>query len=584
MNKEQWAVLRQVIGYIRRYRGMMGLSLGLCLVTVAAALYVPVLTGQAIDLMLGPGQVAWAQLPPLLLQMALVVAIAAIAQWGMGLCNNRMTLEVVRQVRCDAFAHIQRLPLSALDQIPTGEWVSRVIADVDQFADGLLLGFSQLFSATLTIIGTLVIMFLLQPLIAMAVVVITPISLVVAAVIARRSYALFARQSQARGRQTAFVEEMVSHQKVVRAFSREEKVRQRFDELNDQLEESSREAIFISSITNPSTRFVNALVFACVGVAGAMVAITFGGITVGQLACFLSYANQYTRPFNEISGVVTELQNALVCARRVFELIQAPAEEPDAPNAACLTQPEGNVVFQDVSFSYRKDRPLIEGFSLEAAQGQRIAIVGPTGCGKTTLINLLMRFYDVDSGAVLVSGRNIQGITRASLRRSFGMVLQDTWLKTGTVQDNITMGKEDATGEEVVAAAKRTHAHGFIQRLPNGYDTVISEDGRNLSQGQRQLLCITRVMLTLPPMLILDEATSSIDTRTELEVQAAFDQLMQGRTSFVVAHRLSTIQHADQILMMGEGRILERGTHGKLLAQGGPYARLYQSQFASADK
>ncbi len=576
----QWQVLGRVLRYARNHWGFMALSALLCVISVAGTLYVPVLTGRAIDRMLARGQVDFGGLAPILLTMALVALASALAQWGISLCNNRITFQTIRQMRCDAFAHLQKLPLAMLDKHPTGDLVSRIIADVEQFADGLLLGFSQLFSGVLTILGTLVIMFVIQPVIATVVVVLTPVSLLVAANFAKRSYALFARQSRDRGDQTALVEEMVTHQKTVRAFSQEAEIQARFDEGNQRLADSSLKAIFFSSITFPSTRFVNALVFAGVGVTGALVAIGSGGITVGLLSSFLSYANHYTKPFNEISGVATELQNALVCAQRLFELLDEPPERPEEPRAVVLEQVDGSVSFRDVDFSYDPERKLIQDLSLEAALGQRLAIVGPTGCGKTTLINLLMRFYDVDRGMIQVSGRDIRQVTRASLRRSFGMVLQDTWLKAGTIRENIAMGREDATLEDIVAAAKRTRADRFIRRLAHGYDTVMEEDGGSLSQGQKQLLCITRVMLALPPMLILDEATSSIDTRTELEVQAAFDQLMQGRTSFVVAHRLSTIQNADQILVMDKGRIVERGTHKELIEQNGFYARLYHSQFA----
>ena len=490
----------------------------------------------------------------------------------MGLCNNRLTYCTVRDIRHDAFAHIQRLPLSYLDRQPTGDVVSRVIADVDQFADGLLMGFTQLFTGVLTIVGTLFFMFSVNAVIAAAVVVITPLSLLAAAFIARRTFKMFTLQTRTRGEQTALIDEMVTHQKVVRAFSMEDETQRRFDEVNERLEKCSLRAIFYSSLTNPVTRFVNALVYACVGVA-----VTTGGITVGQLSAFLSYANQYTKPFNEISGVVTELQGALACAARVLDLIAQPAETPDAP--AELSHVDGSVAIRDVSFSYTPDRKLIRHLNLAVSPGQRIAIVGPTGCGKTTLINLLMRFYDVNEGRIEVSGQCVADVTRKSLRSAYGMVLQDTWLKAGTIRDNIKMGREDATDDEMIAAARATHAHSFIKRLPEGYDTVITEDGGSLSQGQKQLLCITRVMLCLPPMLILDEATSSIDTRTEQHIQRAFEKLMTGRTSFIVAHRLSTIQTADVILVMNQGDVIEQGTHEELLARGGFYARLYRSQF-----
>lgn len=569
--------LRRVLRYVGRHKRYLALSLVLCVITVGATLYVPILTGDAVDLLLGVGQVDFAALWPILIKICALVAVTAIAQWLMGLCNNRMTYCTVRDIRLDAFRHIQRLPLSFLDQNPTGDLVSRVIADVDQFADGLLLGFTQLFTGVLTILGTLFFMFSVNAVIAAAVVVITPLSLVVAAFIAKRTFQMFTVQTKTRGEQTALIDEMVTHQKVVRAFAMENETQQRFDEVNERLEKCSLKAIFFSSLTNPATRFVNALVYACVGVAGAIVAVTTGGITVGQLSAFLSYANQYTKPFNEISGVVTELQSALACARRVLDLIDEPAETPDADGE--LTQVDGSVTLTDVSFSYTPERRLIEHFNLAVKPGQRIAIVGPTGCGKTTLINLLMRFYDVNEGKIEVSGQCIADVTRSSLRAAYGMVLQETWLKAGTIRDNIKMGREDATEEEIIAAAQATHAHSFIKRLPNGYDTVITEDGGSLSQGQKQLLCITRVMLALPPMLILDEATSSIDTRTEQRIQRAFGKLMTGRTSFIVAHRLSTIQNANVILVMNQGNVIEQGTHEELLEKGGFYAKLYQSQF-----
>ena len=579
-NAAQGETLRRVLRYVGRYKGYLIVSLLLCLLTVGSTLYVPILTGSAVDLLLGPGQVNFSALWPILLQICVLVALTALAQWLMNLCNNRMTYCTVRDIRTDAFNHIQRLPLSYLDQHPTGDLVSRIIADVDQFADGLLMGFTQLFTGVLTILGTLYFMFSVNAIIALAVVVITPLSLVVASFIARKTYKLFSRQTAIRGQQTALIDEMVTGQKVVRAFGMEAPVQSRFDEVNDQLEKVSLKAIFFSSLTNPATRFVNALVYACVGVAGALVSITTGGITVGQLSAFLSYANQYTKPFNEISGVVTELQGALACAGRVLELIDAPAESPD-PQAR-LPRVDGSVELEDVSFSYVPDRKLIQHFNLKVQPGQRVAIVGPTGCGKTTLINLLMRFYDVDEGRINVSGQAVMDVSRDSLRGAFGMVLQDTWLKAGTIRDNIRMAREDATDEKIIAAAKATHAHSFIKRMPEGYDTVITEDGGSLSQGQKQLLCITRVMLALPPMLILDEATSSIDTRTEMHIQHAFEQLMKGRTSFIVAHRLSTIQSADVILVMNHGNVIEQGTHEELLKQNGFYARLYQSQFQQA--
>ena len=579
MDQRQSAALRRVLGCIRPYAWLVALSLLLAALTVALTLYFPILTGDAIDRILAPGRVDFEGVANLAVRMAIIVGITALAQWLLSLCNNRIAYETVRSLRNAAFAHIQRLPLSYLDAHSHGELVSRVIADADQFSEGLLMGFTQLFTGVITILGTLGFMFSLNWRIALVVVVVTPVSLFVAAFIAKRTYAMFKLQSETRGEQTALVEEIVGNQKVVQAFGRERAVLNRFDEINDRLSKASLRAIFFSSITNPSTRFVNGLVYAAVGVAGAFSAIA-GGISVGGLSCFLSYANQYTKPFNEISGVVTELQNALACAARVFELIDTPREEPDAPDAQTLQDVRGDVSLENVRFSYDPTRPLIENLSVAAKSGQRIAIVGPTGCGKTTLINLLMRFYDVDGGAVRVDGRDIRRLTRKSLRTSYGMVLQETWLKAGTIRENITLGRPDAPEDEIIAAARASHADGFIRRLPNGYDTVVTEDGGMLSQGQKQLLCIARVMLCLPPMLILDEATSSIDTRTELKIQEAFARMMQGRTSFIVAHRLSTIREADVILVMKDGRIIEQGKHDALLEQGGFYAELYNSQFA----
>ena len=576
-NSLRKAVLARVLGYVSRYKVYLILSLLLCIITVAATLYVPILTGSAVDLLFGPGKVDFSLLWPILITILVLVGVTALAQWLMGLCNNRLTYSTVRDIRTDAFAHLQKLPLSYLDTHPTGDLVSRIIADVDQLADGLLLGFTQLFTGVLTILGTLYFMFSVNVIIALAVVVLTPLSFVVASFIAKRTFKMFTLQTKTRGEQTALIDEMITHQKVVRAFSMEDEVQERFDDVNERLRKCSLQAIFYSSITNPSTRFVNALVYACAGVAGALVAITTGGITVGQLSAFLSYANQYTKPFNEISGVVTELQSALACAGRVFELIDQPAETADAP--AKLKHVDGSVSLKDVSFSYVPEKPLIQHFNLDVQPGQRIAIVGPTGCGKTTLINLLMRFYDVNDGQITVSGQHIADVSRRSLRSAYGMVLQETWLKAGTIRENITMGREDATEEEIIAAAKATHAHSFIKRLPQGYDTVIAEDGGSLSQGQKQLLCITRVMLALPPMLILDEATSSVDTRTELRIQRAFEKLMTGRTSFIVAHRLSTIENADVILVMNNGNVIEQGSHEELLKQDGFYKKLYHSQF-----
>ena len=576
--KAQKGTLKKVLRYIRPYWPLVAFSILLAAVTVAASLYIPILTGNAVDLILGPGQVDFAGILRILIQICVIIAIAALAQWLMSLFNNRITYRVVRDIRNKAFDQLQKLPLKYLDGHPTGQIVSRVIADVDQFADGLLMGFTQLFTGVITILGTLGFMLTVSGTITAVVVVITPVSLLVAAFIAKRTYAMFRLQSQVRGEQTGFVEEMVGGQKVVQAFHHEAEAMERFDQLNEELRRCSLRAIFFSSITNPSTRFVNSLVYTGVGIVGALLVIS-GGLTVGQLSCFLTYANQYTKPFNEISGVITELQNALACAGRVFELIEAKPQTPDAPGAAVLTQPQGHVEIQDVFFSYRKDQRLIEDFTLDVRPGQRVALVGPTGCGKTTVINLLMRFYDVNSGSIQVEGTDVRQITRKSLRQNYGMVLQDTWLKKGTIRENIAYGKPEATLEEVIEAAKAAHAHSFIRRLPQGYDTVIGEDGGAISQGQKQLLCIARVMLCLPPMLILDEATSSIDTRTEVRIQKAFQRMMEGRTSFIVAHRLSTIQDADVILVMKDGHIIEQGDHQSLLAKGGFYAELYNSQF-----
>ncbi len=574
--KKAPGTLRRVLRLLRPYRAYVAGSILLAAVFVAASLYVPILVGNAIDCIVAPGQVDFAAVAACGVKIAVVAAAAAVCQWAMQALNNRVSFGVTRDVREQAFAHVQQLPLAYLDQHPSGELVSRMIADVDQFADGLLMGFTQLFTGVLSIFGTLGFMLWLDWKIALVVVVLTPVSLFAAKFIAGRTYSMFRLQSQTRGEQTAFLGEMVAGQKVVRVFSREHETLREFDGINDRLERASLRATFFSSLVNPTTRFLTSVVYACVGLTGALAAVQ-GTISVGALSCFLSYANQYAKPFNEISGVVTELQNALACAGRVFELIDAPVQTPDAPGV--LQEPSGEVALQNVSFRYTPDRPLIEDLNLSVRPGQRIAIVGPTGCGKTTLINLLMRFYDVDGGSILVSGMDVRDVTRASLRRSYGMVLQDTWLKTGTVRENICMGKPGATDGEMIAAAMASHAHSFIVKLPQGYDTVISADG-SLSQGQRQLLCITRVMLCLPPMLILDEATSSIDTRTELRIQQAFDRMMQGRTSFIVAHRLSTIREADVILVMRDGHIVEQGTHDALLQKNGFYAKLYNSQFA----
>lgn len=575
--QQRKATLNRVLHKIRPYSIFVVCSLLVAAVSVAAQLYIPILCGDAIDKMLGKGNVDLAGVLRIAVSILVVAAVAALAQWLLSVCNNRITFSVSRDLRNEALRKIQTLPLSYLDSHPSGDIVSRMVADVDTFADGLLMGFTQLFSGILTIFGTLLFMLRENVPITLVVVCITPLSLVVAGFLAKRSYGYFQSQSTVRGKQTALVNEMVEGQKVVQAFGHEAESLAAFDEVNGQLQDVSLKAIFFSSLTNPATRFVNNIVYAGVGLVGALYAVR-GGITIGQLSVFLSYANQYTKPFNEISGVVTELQNALACAARVFELLDAEDQVPEAENAAAL-QPDGHVQLQDVSFRYLPDRPLIEGLSLDVQPGQRIAIVGPTGCGKTTLINLLMRFYDVNGGSIKVSGTDIRDVTRASLRGSYGMVLQDTWLRAGTVRENIAYGKPDATMDEVIAAAKAAHAHSFIRRLPDGYDTVIAEDGGNISQGQKQLLCIARVMLCLPPMLILDEATSSIDTRTEVRIQKAFARMMQGRTSFIVAHRLSTIREADVILVMKDGHIVEQGNHDQLLAQGGFYAKLYNSQF-----
>ena len=575
--QQRKATLNRVLHKIRPYSAFVVCSLLVAAVSVAAQLYIPILCGDAIDKMLGKGNVDLAGVLRIAVSILVVAAVAALAQWLLSVCNNRITFSVSRDLRNEALRKIQTLPLSYLDSHPSGDIVSRMVADVDTFADGLLMGFTQLFSGILTIFGTLLFMLRENVPITLVVVCITPLSLVVAGFLAKRSYGYFQSQSTVRGKQTTLVNEMIEGQKVVQAFGHEAESLAAFDEVNGQLQDVSLKAIFFSSLTNPATRFVNNIVYAGVGLVGALYAVR-GGITIGQLSVFLSYANQYTKPFNEISGVVTELQNALACAARVFELLDAEDQVPEAENAAAL-QPDGHVQLQDVSFRYLPDRPLIEGLSLDVQPGQRIAIVGPTGCGKTTLINLLMRFYDVNSGSIKVSGTDIRDVTRASLRGSYGMVLQDTWLRAGTVRENIAYGKPDATMDEVIAAAKAAHAHSFIRRLPKGYDTVIAEDGGNISQGQKQLLCIARVMLCLPPMLILDEATSSIDTRTEVRIQKAFARMMQGRTSFIVAHRLSTIREADVILVMKDGHIVEQGNHDQLLAQGGFYAKLYNSQF-----
>ena len=574
----QMDALKKVLNYIRRYWFMVGLSLVLAAVTVVLTLYIPILTGDAVDLLLGKGNVDFPAVFAIMKKIAVAMVFTAAAQWVMNTCNNHITYRVVKDIREDAFRRLEELPLKYLDSHAYGDIVSRVIADVDTFADGLLMGFTQLFTGVLTIIGTLIFMLVTNIPIALVVICITPVSFLVAKFIATRTYTMFRQQSETRGEQTNLIEEMIGNEKVVKTFSMEEKVKEQFAEINGRLQTCSLKAIFFSSITNPATRFVNSLVYAGVGIFGAFVAIR-GGISVGRLSCFLSYANQYTKPFNEISGVVTELQNALACAARIFELIAEEPQVPDKEDALVLEHTKGNVKLENVNFSYVPEKKLIQNFNLEVKPGQRVAIVGPTGCGKTTVINLLMRFYDVDSGKILVDGTDIRDMTRGSLRTNYGMVLQETWLRAGTIRDNIRMGKPQATDEEVIAAAKSAHAHSFIKRLPEGYDTVITEDGGSLSQGQKQLLCIARVMLCLPPMLILDEATSSIDTRTELKIQNAFATMMKGRTSFVVAHRLSTILRADKILVMKDGIVLEQGNHEELLAKGGFYKELYMSQW-----
>lgn len=576
----QKETLKKVLRYIRRYWFLLAVSIVMATVTVALTLYFPILTGRVIDQIIGPSQVDFSMIFVILRRMGVIVAFTALAQWIMNVCNNRMTYRIVQDIRDEAFRKIEILPLKYIDGHSYGEVVSRVIADVDQFADGLLMGFTQFFTGVITILGTLGFMLSVNVTVTGVVVLVTPLSFFVAGFIARKTFTMFRLQSETRGEQTAFIEEMVGNQKVVQAFSHEDEALSQFDEINGRLEACSLRAIFYSSLTNPSTRFVNNLVYAGVAVIGALYAIR-GGISVGQLSCFLSYANQYTKPFNEISGVVTELQNALACAARIFELIEETPQMPEKENALVLRDVKGQVDLSHVDFSYVPDKKLITDFNLAIKPGQRVAIVGPTGCGKTTVINLLMRFYDVNSGKICVDGADIREVTRESLRENYGMVLQETWLKSGTVRDNIVMGKPDAAEEEIIAAAKASHAHSFIKRLPKGYDTVIGEDGGSLSQGQKQLLCITRVMLCLPPMLILDEATSSIDTRTEIRIQKAFATMMQGRTSFIVAHRLSTIREADVILVMKDGNIIEQGNHETLLAKRGFYANLYESQFAS---
>ena len=580
----QAAIMKRVLHYIKRSWPILFLSIVFAAVTVVLTLYVPILTGNAIDRIIDKGLVDFDGLMRILVTIVICVLVTALVQWLMNVCNNRITYQVVRDIRSEAIRKIEVLPLKYIDGHSYGDVVSRVIADVDQFSDGLLMGFTQLFTGVLTIVGTLLFMLSINWKIALVVVCITPVSLFVASFIAKKTYSMFRLQSETRGEQTALIDEMIGNQKVVQAFCHEEESMERFDEINERLKKCSLRAIFFSSTTNPSTRFVNSLVYTAVGLTGALAVVKNPlGFSVGRLSSFLSYANQYTKPFNEISGVITELQNAIACAGRIFELIDEEPQTPEPQDAVTLQEPDGTVELNHVCFSYTPLKKLIEDFNLHVKKGQRVAIVGPTGCGKTTIINLLMRFYDVNSGKILVSGTDIREITRGSLRTSYGMVLQETWLKTGTIRENIAMGKPEATTEEIIEAAKLSHAHGFIKRLPNGYDTVITEDGGNLSQGQKQLLCIARVMLCLPPMLILDEATSSIDTRTEQKIQQAFARMMEGRTSFIVAHRLSTIKEADIILVMKDGHILEQGDHASLLAKQGFYAQLYNSQFIQSD-
>ena len=578
IRSEQSETLKKVLRYLKRYWFFLALSFGLAAIMVASTLYIPLLTGDAVDCLIGKGQVDFTGVFAVLKRMVMVIGVTAVAQWGMNICNNKMTYQIVRDIRNEAFAKLEILPLKYLDGHPSGEVVSRIIADVDQFADGLLMGFTQLFTGVLTIVGTIGFMLSVNVGITLVVLLITPVSMIVASFIAKKTFTMFRLQSEARGEQTALIDEMIGNQKVVQAFGHEKDAMEQFGEINERLRKYSLRAIFFSSITNPSTRFVNSLVYTGVGVTGALAAIS-GRMTVGQLTAFLNYANQYTKPFNEISGVVTELQNAIACAGRVFELIEEEPQMPEPADATALTDVEGRVDLERVAFSYRPDQKLIEDLNLAVKPGERVAIVGPTGCGKTTVINLLMRFYDVDAGSISVEGDDIRQVTRKSLRSSYGMVLQDTWLRSGTVRENILIGKPDATEEEMIEAAKNSHAHSFIKRLPKGYDTVIGEDGGGLSQGQKQLLCITRLMLCRPPMLILDEATSSIDTRTEMKIQNAFARLMEGHTSFIVAHRLSTIREADVILVMKDGHIIEQGNHESLLAKKGFYAKLYNSQF-----
>lgn len=577
--RKHHGTIKRVGKLLLPYLHYLILSLVFAVITVGFTLYAPILIGDAVDFIVGKGQVDFEKILQILVKLAVIIGVTSMAQWLMNLCNNQITYRVVKDVRMNAFEHLQKLPLKYVDSHPYGETISRIITDVEQFSDGLLMGFSQLFTGVVTIAGTLAFMLSINVKISLIVIFITPLSLFVASFVAKKTYNMFKIQSETRAQMTSLVDEMVGNQKVVQAFGYGKRSLERFDTINEELKTCSIRAIFFSSITNPSTRFVNGLVYSGVGIFGAVLAMQ-GVITVGQLSCFLTYANQYTKPFNEISSVLTEIQNAFACAKRVFDFIDEEVETKDKEGALILQQTDGSMELQHISFSYRKDTPLLKDLNLHVKQGQKVAIVGPTGCGKTTLINLLMRFYDIDAGKIYVSGHDVKEITKDSLRANFGMVLQDTWLKSGTIAENIAYGKPEATRAEIIEAAKAAHAHGFIKRMSDGYDTVISEDGGNLSQGQKQLLCIARVMLKLPPILILDEATSSIDTRTEIKIQEAFQKMMEGRTSFIVAHRLSTIKEADIILVMKDGNIVEQGNHEELLARNGFYAKLYQSQFA----
>ncbi|MBD5157034.1 MAG: ABC transporter ATP-binding protein [Butyrivibrio sp.] len=579
MKKSKTSTVRRVLKYIGKYKAHLAVSLILSLITVAGQLYIPILQGRAIDRIIGAGNVDFAAITKIIIIIMITVGAVSLLQWIMNICNNKITYSVVHDIRRDAFVKLQRLPVRYADSHPTGEIVSKVISDADQFADGLLMGFTQFFTGIMTIIGTLVFMLTINWKITLVVVLVTPLSFFVSSFVTKRTYTMFHKQSETRGEQTGFIDEMIGNEKIVQAYSHEAEALEKFDEINERLQKCSLKAIFFSSLTNPSTRFINNVVYALVCLTGSFAAVK-GVLTVGKLSAFLSYANQYTKPFNEITGVITELQNALACADRVLDLIEEEPQSEDAPDVLVVSEGEGRVSLKNVAFSYSEEKELIKNFNLEVKPGQRVAIVGPTGCGKTTIINLLMRFYDVNSGSISVEGKDIRDVTRHSLRSSYGMVLQETWLKSGTIRENITTGKPDATDEEIIVAAKAAHAHSFIKRLPDGYDTVIGEDGGSLSQGQKQLLCIARVMLCLPPMLILDEATSSIDTRTEMKIQEAFLRMMNGRTSFIVAHRLSTIKSADIILVMKDGNVIEQGSHDELLARGGFYSELYNSQFS----